>query len=151
MLILQLSYITDVLSRKYEEVGVIQVVRNFNVRYNYIIAGVYEERHIMKKLVYQEIESSPRLCNFADTLLQLPSPLSADKDDNQTAPVTPPSATSQYSVFSNRSLSSVYATPIHVSFNRYPGSDAVDGFSPGKEVSSSIWSSPVAGKININK
>lgn len=151
MLILQLSYITDVLSRKYEEVGVIQVVRNFNVRYNYIIAGVYEERHIMKKLVYQEIESSPKLCNFADTLLQLPSPLSADTDDNQIAPVTPPSATSQYSVFSNRSLSSVYATPIHVSSNRYPGSDAVDGFSPGKEVSSSIWSSPVAGKININK
>lgn len=126
MFIIQLSKVTEVLSKKYEPLGVIQVINNFHSRYTFIIQNIYESQ--------QEVSSDSvdsKLLQMAEVLLQFPSfddfeQPSSMFNNNTTPfnsslsldtclppPVTPPSASSQYSVFSNKRSSSVCVTPIH--------------------------------------
>ena len=137
MFIIQLSKVTEVLSKKYENLGVIQVINNFHSRFTFIIQSIYENQ---ETIISQEpIDAKLEL--LAEVLLQFPkmeddledlkppqSPhifnnpvaLSLNYNDSHTqAPVTPPSASSQYSVFSNRrhNSSSTCVTPIHASIS----------------------------------
>lgn len=140
MFIIQLSKVTEVLSRKYESLGVIQVINNFHQRFKFVISSIYEnQQEIMKD------ELDPTLIHLADLLLQFPiedeietsrrskrandAPAASDSeysgndfqkpelylDIDQTVPVTPPSASSQYSIFSNKRSSSVCNTPVYAS------------------------------------
>ena len=47
MLIIQLSKVTEVLSKKYENLGVIQVINNFHSNYKFIIQSIYENQELL--------------------------------------------------------------------------------------------------------
>lgn len=134
MFIIQLSKVTEVLSRKYENLGVIQVINNFHQRFKFVIASIYENQEL---IVGEEIaEIDPTVAHLADLILQFPEleteeEVQTDQDDSDgycsaneltkpslslsldDVPVTPPSASSQYSIFSNKRGSSMCNTPIH--------------------------------------
>lgn len=161
MFIIQLSKITDVLTKKYESLGVIQVIKNFNNRYSFIISTIIDNS---KMIINDEYIHSNKLNHLSDILLQLPQINDIEsliKNNTTTSlpiPLTPPSATSQYSMFllSNHTLSSVCATPINsthlkpnppYNFNHTQSSDAIHGFSPvSKNLHHPIndWSSPIS-------
>lgn len=145
MLIVQLGKITDVLSKKYDDLGVIQVVKNFNNRYSFAVSAIYENQNIVQEASMIELTNS-KLCNLADIVLQLPN-LNLETRNENHVPLTPPSATSQYSVFSNKSLVSV-CTPIHSTY--LPSSERMDDFSPMQDPGNNGWSSPASSaKIHI--
>lgn len=70
MLIVQLGKITDVLSKKYDDLGVIQVVKNFNNRYSFAVSAIYENQNIVQEASMIELTNS-KLYNLADIVLQL--------------------------------------------------------------------------------
>ena len=145
MLIVQLGKITDVLSKKYDDLGVIQVVKNFNNRYSFAVSAIYENQNIVQEASMIELTNS-KLYNLADIVLQLPN-LNLETRNENHVPLTPPSATSQYSVFSNKSLVSV-CTPIHSTY--LPSSERMDDFSPMQDPGNNGWSSPdSSAKIHI--
>lgn len=154
MLILQLNKITDVLSKKYESLGVIQVVKNFNTRYCFIMSTILDNSQLILSNE-DDLNNNSKLNQLADILLQLPQvneienqykqqqkqqldhlppPVPFHNSSSTHIPLTPPSATSQYSIFShsNHTLSSVCATPIqqNVGNGFLQSSDAINGFSP---------------------
>ncbi|CAK9435341.1 uncharacterized protein LODBEIA_P56940 [Lodderomyces beijingensis] len=151
MLMLHLNKTTEVLSKKYQASGVIQVVRNYHSSHSSVMQELSESK--------DNVQLDARLIRLADILLQLhdeyyykprsPSFSSSTSSFESGPPVTPPSATSQCSVFSNkRSIDSggfvsSCNTPTHASFHplvpprsatkirkkRY-GSSCVAGYSP---------------------
>ncbi|KAK6205451.1 P-loop containing nucleoside triphosphate hydrolase protein [Scheffersomyces amazonensis] len=131
MFIIQLSKVTEVLSKKYEPLGVIQVINNFHSRFTFIIQSIYENQESVINSGDQEEEMAVdiKLLQFSEILLQFPridtspqydgngdfrppqSPLifnssslslNVGSDHLPPPPATPPSASSQYSVFSNK-------------------------------------------------
>ncbi|KAK6458815.1 Ccn1 G1 cyclin [Scheffersomyces xylosifermentans] len=140
MFIIQLSKVTEVLSKKYESLGVIQVINNFHSRFTFIIQSIYENQDTIISSEVIDI----KLIQLSEVLLQFPK-VEDDSDDitslrppqsphifnsstlnlnfsdvqNAQAPVTPPSASSQYSVFSNKrhNGSSTCVTPIHANMS----------------------------------
>lgn len=155
MMILQLNKITDVLTKKYESLGVIQVVKNFNTRYCFIMSTILDNSQLILSNE-DDLNNNSKLNQLADILLQLPQvneienqykqqqqkqqldhlppPVPFHNSSSTHIPLTPPSATSQYSIFShsNHTLSSVCATPIqqNVGNGFLQSSDAINGFSP---------------------
>ncbi|CAN3354236.1 G1/S-specific cyclin Ccn1p [Diutina catenulata] len=116
-----LSNITEVLTKKYEPLGVIQVIQNFHSRYSYVISCINES-----PAAKDSTTIPAKLYALAEILLQFPkvddgagpetSPLRLNLHHPTTnSPATPPSATSQYSVFSNK-RSSTTSTPIYSSY-----------------------------------
>ncbi|ODV81646.1 uncharacterized protein CANTADRAFT_44926 [Suhomyces tanzawaensis NRRL Y-17324] len=100
--IIQFSKTTEVLSKKYENLGVIQVINNFHQRFTYVISSVYESQ---QSVMDQEV-LDPKLVQLSEILLQFPqSEVQMDLRGQQ--------PTSQYSVFSNKRSSSVCVTPVH--------------------------------------
>ncbi|KAG7661524.1 uncharacterized protein J8A68_004983 [[Candida] subhashii] len=114
MLILQLNKVTEVLVKKYDVLGVIQVINNFHTRNSFFIQQLQQHTSI------SELPESfnPDMIHIAEILLQLSSDQDSDDENDEfdpaspyifqqstLAPQTPPSATSQYSVFSKRSVS----------------------------------------------
>ncbi|ABN68295.2 predicted protein [Scheffersomyces stipitis CBS 6054] len=152
MFIIQLSKVTEVLSKKYENLGVIQVINNFHSRFTFIIQSIYENQ---ETIISQE-PIDAKLESLAEVLLQFPKmeddledlkpPQSPHIFNNPVAltPVTPPSASSQYSVFSNRrhNSSSTCVTPIHASIS---ANNSKTEFSPLTATASreNNWSSPI--------
>ena len=158
VLIIQLSKVTEVLSKKYENLGVIQVINNFHSNNKFVIQSIYEKQEDIINNI-DDVEST--LIQSTELLLQFPKldddltedELTEDEEDidseydhlsfrtpksphpfsssslslvdGQTvAPVTPPSATSQYSVFSNKRSSSSRVnsacnTPTHISISSF--------------------------------
>lgn len=144
MFILQLGKITDVLLKKYEILGVIQVVKNFQERFSFIISEINESAvqngNEQSEIEIDELMGNNKVINSIDILLQLPNineiELSIkqqqqqhpqqyksingsindlnDRNGSIIIPLTPPSATSQYSIFSNsnNTMSSINDTPI---------------------------------------
>ncbi|RLV95230.1 G1/S-specific cyclin CCN1 [Spathaspora sp. JA1] len=129
MLLIQLSKVTDVLSKKYEPLGVIQVINNFHSRYVYLIQQLYENQD---SIVSNVDSINAKTVSIVEVLLQFPQddeypnnycdmlaprvPQSPFAMDVGPAPLTPPSATSQYSVFSSKSGGgSNSSTPTHAS------------------------------------
>lgn len=116
-----LSNITEVLTKKYEPLGVIQVIQNFHSRYSYVISCINE-----LPAAKDSTTIPAKLYALAEILLQFPkvddgagpetSPLRLNLHHPTTnSPATPPLATSQYLVFSNkRSLTTL--TPIYLSY-----------------------------------
>ncbi|EMG46352.1 G1/S-specific cyclin CLN1 [Candida maltosa Xu316] len=163
MMIIQLSKVTEVLSKKYENLGVIQVINNFHSNYKFVIQSIYEKQDVItnniNEIDFKLIQSSEILLQFPKidddltedelteeeeedddeddeyhyddlsfkTTPKSPHPFSSSNvslvDGQIIAPVTPPSATSQYSVFSNkRSTSTVNSecnTPTHVAISSF--------------------------------
>ena len=112
--ILQLSKITEVLTKKYEPLGVIQVIQNFNQRFGAILTSITESPPAA------DAPLSDKHASIADLLLQFPLPdlmlLPLAPSLAHHTPATPPLATSQYLVFSNkRSLTAL--TPVYSSYN----------------------------------
>ncbi|KAI5967968.1 hypothetical protein CANMA_002736 [Candida margitis] len=195
MLVIQLNKVTEVLTKKYESVGVIQVLKKFHEKNSFLIQSIYENKD---KLV-ATLDSSTALIDsrFVQTieiLLQFPQlsdptldsdsePDSEDDEDDEycvnpyssykayesddyfsvrgsgaaghlrtpksphpffgpstlgfdsnsiAPPVTPPSATSQYSVFSNKrsggsqtnSVTSNCNTPTHFPISSFASSSS---------------------------
>ncbi|CAI5759941.1 unnamed protein product [Candida verbasci] len=185
MLIIQLSKVTEVLSKKYEILGVIQVINNFHSRNTNLIQTIYEQQDSIINDSFSDllIQSSEILLNFpsledepefesdeeSSSYLNTPrspypfstSSLSLNTNSfTSVPPVTPPSATSQYSVFSNKrsgeSVDSSCNTPTYVAISSFappqppPGSElrtkskirknsgknrGIDQFSPIKSTS----------------
>lgn len=144
MFIVQLGKVTEVLTKKYDELGVIQVVKNFNNRYSFAVSAIYENQNIVQEATMIDLSNS-KLSNLADIVLQLPN-LNLDTRNEHHVPLTPPSATSQYSVFSNKSQVSV-CTPIHSTY--LPSSERMEDFSPMQDPANDSWSSPTSSKIQI--
>lgn len=158
VLIIQLSKVTEVLSKKYENLGVIQVINNFHSNYKFLIQSIYEKQdEIMNnvdEIDFKLIQSSELLLQFPkldenlteDELTEDEEEFDSEYDpltfrtpksphpfwssslslvDGQSiGPVTPPSATSQYSVFSNKRSSSSRVnsacnTPTHISISSF--------------------------------
>lgn len=112
--ILQLTKITEVLTKKYEPLGVIQVIQNFNQRFGSIISAVADSPPVA------DAPLTDKHTSFAELILQFPLadlmllPLAPSLV--HPTPATPPLATSQYLVFSNkRSLTAL--TPVYSSYN----------------------------------
>ncbi|CUM68284.1 uncharacterized protein PRCAT00006006001 [Priceomyces carsonii] len=142
MFIIQLSKVTEVLTKKYEELGVVQVVSNFNNRFALAISTIYENSALIIEKSASDLESS-RLSSIADLLLQIEQS-DLERHTEPPVPLTPPSATSQYSIFSSTRLISVSATPIQTSVYS-KRADSRDDFSPMQD--SENWTSP----ISVNK
>lgn len=139
MFIIQLGKVSEVLSKKYEEYGVIQVVKNFNTRYSYAITVIYENQQSFQDLAIEDIRDS-KICSVADSLLQI-SNASSEVESESHVPLTPPSATSQYSVFSHKNLTPSCVTPAS---SYIPSSERMDDFSPMDGSQCNTWSSPAA-------
>ena len=154
MLIIQLNKATEVLTKKYEALGVIQVIRNFHSKNAFVIQTIHENKDNVINNTNQE-QLDLKLVQIAEMLLQFPvlsdpeldtededdmgydteedcedyfsssnqhntnvfnggflnprsspHPFSSStlsfESNNMNPPVTPPSATSQYSLFSNK-------------------------------------------------
>jgi hypothetical protein len=121
--IVHLTKVTEVLTKKYEQLGVIQVINNFHSRFNHVIQSIHDKQSniLLDSIDDQLYESAEVLLNFPKFDVCNNSPFySLDKSpmvirqNNITVPVTPPSATSQYSVFSNK-RSSANTTPTYSS------------------------------------
>ncbi|KAK6462985.1 hypothetical protein DFJ63DRAFT_312308 [Scheffersomyces coipomensis] len=148
LFIIQLSKVTEVLSKKYETLGVIQVINNFHTRFTFIIQSIYENQD---SIISNPDQVDSKLIQFSEVLLQFPkleeekskadkfyhnsssndfkppqSPfifssatlnlnINTNDSNHLPAPATPPSASSQNSVFSNKrnNSSSTCVTPIH--------------------------------------
>ncbi|EGW32003.1 uncharacterized protein SPAPADRAFT_61110 [Spathaspora passalidarum NRRL Y-27907] len=139
MLLIQLSKVTDVLSKKYEPLGVIQVINNFHSRYVYLIQQLYENQDMIVSNIDQ---INAKTLSIVEVLLQFPQeedyykfagnnnnemlavPQSPFAMDSGPAPLTPPSATSQYSVFS-KSGGSNNSTPTHASVASFGGAGPI--------------------------
>lgn len=181
MLIIQLSKVTEVLSKKYENLGVIQVINNFHSNYKFIIQSIYENQELLLNTINDSTNNNEidyKLIQSSEILLQFPKfdeYLTEDEDENVSTddeansqpqgydgsgsdgnnqlftpkspnafssnssltlnnhpqsmvPVTPPSATSQYSLFSNKNnrthestsgLNSTCNTPTHISISSF--------------------------------
>lgn len=123
MLIIQITKVTEVLSKKYDALGVVQVVSNFNSRTSFTISTILEHQELIVES--ETAQLNPKLAQLADAVLQLPSynePL-ARPLHYSSVPMTPPSATSQYSLFSQN-----HATPVHSSAYSQ-SSDSINGYS----------------------
>lgn len=133
--IIQLTQVTEVLSKKYEKLRVIQVIHNFHNRFNYIIQLVNENHSkiLLDNITENLIEIAEILINFPKEnnntfhnintnpdlhLEKSPMMVINDTYHNISQPVTPPSATSQYSVFSNK-RSSANTTPTYSASSIY--------------------------------
>ena len=78
MLIIQLSKVTEVLSKKYENLGVIQVINNFHSNYKFIIQSIYENQELLLNTIndstnnneidYKLIQSSEILLQFLNLM-----------------------------------------------------------------------------------
>lgn len=135
MLILQLSKVTEVLSRKYYDLGVIQVVNNFNDRLDYIMTNINEHSSTLEELSATDLGRS-RFCQLADILLRLQD---TDQPKPQEVPLTPPSATSEYSVFSSLKLTSVWETPQSTNYLL----ESYESMTP-LHTSDGNWTSPIS-------
>lgn len=141
MLVIQLNRITEVLSKKYGELGVIQVVKNFSNRFHYVMTSICEHQG---RISEDELcLGDEKLLRFADVLLQLPNESSEVSKIEIPVPLTPPSATSQFSLFSDNASSSVYNTPIQA--KSYVNPEKVDELSSTGGSSKNYWSSPLSG------
>lgn len=151
--IVQLTKVTEVLTKKYDKLGVIQVITNFHNRFNMQISSI-SENHNHQLILLDSING--HLIDLAESLINFPqkpellffqkSPLSLNKFNQ---PQTPPSATSQYSVFSNKR--SVNSTPTYSNSSIYNSAKSKISKNKNGHSSSSNFSeySPCNANSNI--
>lgn len=140
--ILQFSKITDVLSKKHEELGAIQVVNNFSNRFAHIIQMIHQNEESIEELP-EENFGSGTFAYLADALLQLSNTGLARTEQ---PPLTPPSASSGMSVFSGNPSEYIYETPMRLSNSS--NYEKANGSTPTLGIMHN-WSSPVPSKTHI--
>lgn len=143
LFITQLSRTTDVLTKKHEELGVIQVVQNFTARYQNVFKIIHQNESMIEDFPVDSFEESS-FYNMADVILQLPNSLSSSSSHESHAPLTPPSASSQFSVFSEGVDS--YETPMKSA--KYSGYESITETSPISSMPKK-WSSPAPSKMHV--
>ncbi|CAH6718815.1 G1/S-specific cyclin Ccn1p [[Candida] jaroonii] len=141
--VLQFSKITEVLSKKHEELGAVQVVNNFSNRFAHIIRMVHQNEDSIEEMP-EEIFGSGTFAYLADALLQL-SNVGATKVEQ--SPLTPPSASSRMSIFSGNPSEYIYETPMRLSNSS--NYDRANGSTPTLGIMHDNWSSPVPSKTHI--
>ncbi|GEQ66934.1 hypothetical protein JCM33374_g597 [Metschnikowia sp. JCM 33374] len=142
VMIMHTTELSEVIQRKFEDLGVIPVIHNFSNRYNITMQTIHEQgQSVMSENTMDPL--SPELSGAVDILLQLS--FSGGKRERSSPsipdilPLTPPSA-SQSSIFSHRD-SSVY--PSH---SIQSNSTSFTAYSPIPDNDPS-WNSPIASKV----
>lgn len=145
MFILQLSKVTEVLTKKHEDLGVIQVINNFTSRFSHAIKVINQNENSVEDSPAEAFESGT-FSYLADIILQIPNSQIGVKEETQ-APLTPPSASSQFSIFSENASYS-YETPMK-SAKYSSGYESIPESSPAKDFANNHWSSPVPSKMHL--
>lgn len=136
--------LSEVLQRKFEDLGVIPVVHNFSNRHVSTMRTINEQgKSVMSENTLDPL--SPELSRAADIMLQLTfsdgKRIRVPTSKPDILPLTPPLAT-QSLIFSHRD-SSAYPTPIAQS-----SSSTFGGYSPIPDNDPS-WNLPIAAKLRV--
>ncbi|KAJ8140854.1 hypothetical protein OXX80_001731 [Metschnikowia pulcherrima] len=143
VMIMHTAELSDVIQRKFEDLGVIPVIHNFSNRNSAVMRVVHEQGQ--SALADNSLAPiSPELTCAADIILKLSTTdvkkIMMPPTRPDIVPLTPPSA-SQSSIFSHRE-SSAYPTPT------MQGESAFSAYSPVPDNDAS-WSSPIASKVRV--
>lgn len=146
MFVLQLSQVTEVLSKKYEELGVIEVVNNFTSRFSHIIDQIQK---MAKGIEGSPIElfDSGSVAYLADSLLYLSNMHVMAKFEEY--PLTPPSASSQFSIFSGHKSEYFSEKPLMSANNLTVNFEKVDEITSDSSFMNEEWVSPIPSKTIV--
>lgn len=145
VLFLQTSSLSEVLQRKYEQLGVIPVIHNYSNRHPLTVQAIYDNTTQLQADDFVVTRDS-HMARTADVLMMLaheppPKPLAPPPAFANLLPLTPPLATSSL-VFSLNG-SSTYTTPVlHLDLAQF------SNYSPNVD-SENGWALPIPLKLRI--